>query len=68
VFNNVLNKLDDVERDIITLSFGLNDGVSRTNEDIAGYLHLASDKVRSIKFKTIEKLKDNKELRSLLIP
>lgn len=57
--------LKNKEREIIILSFGLEDGIPRSIKDIAKELGWTSEKVRRTKKKALRRLKKHKKLISL---
>jgi len=55
--HQALEKLTKIQKEIIIYSFGLTDGISRSNEDIAEQLGLTAERIRQIKNQAIERLK-----------
>jgi RNA polymerase primary sigma factor len=67
---DALSELDDKEREIVQLRFGLDrDGEMRTLQEIGEALHLSRERIRQIEARAKEKLRRSKrasELRSYL--
>jgi len=55
--DGVLNSLDAREREIIRLRFGLNDGRSRTLEEVGREFGVTRERIRQIEYKTLAKLR-----------
>lgn len=64
--DEALEKLPKIQRDILTFSFGLNDGISRSNEDIAEQLNLTAERIRQIRKQALETLKGETNLTKVL--
>lgn len=62
----VINKLPTIQQRVITLSFGLDDDIMRSNEDIAEQLGLTAERIRQVRNQALLTLKSNKELKSCL--
>lgn len=54
--SRALGKLSPIQKQIIVLSFGLEDSISRSNEDIAEQLKLTAERIRQIKNQAVAKL------------
>jgi RNA polymerase primary sigma factor len=52
-----LASLDEREREIVTLRFGLHDGQPRTLEDLAGHLRISRERVRQIEARALARLR-----------
>ena len=65
ILNNVLHTLPEEQQQILALSFGLEDGVARTHEDIALSLKKTPDNVRKLKEKGMDTLKRYSYLKTL---
>lgn len=59
-----LNRLNPTQRQIISLSYGVEGGVCHSNEDIAEQLSLTAERIRQIKNQALEKLKKVKQLQA----
>ena len=55
--DGVLNSLDERERQIIRLRFGLTDGRSRTLEEVGREFGVTRERIRQIEYKTLAKLR-----------
>ena len=53
----VLNTLNDRERKVIQLRFGLNDGHPRTLEEVGREFGVTRERIRQIESKTLSKLR-----------
>lgn len=56
--DEVLNELTDRERKVISLRFGLEDGVTRTLEEVGKVFNVTRERIRQIEAKALKKLKD----------
>jgi RNA polymerase primary sigma factor len=71
--NRALNQLDEREREILRLRYGLDDDHPRTLKDVALKFNITRERVRQIEIKAIEKLKhpsrraELKRFRELLL-
>lgn len=54
---NVLNTLDDRERKILELRFGIHDGTTRTLEEVGSEFNVTRERVRQIESKALRKLR-----------
>lgn len=54
---SVLETLDDRERKILELRFGIQDGTSRTLEEVGSEFHVTRERVRQIESKALRKLR-----------
>ena len=55
--DGVLNSLNEREKEIIRLRFGLTDGYSRTLEEVGREFGVTRERIRQIEFKTLAKLR-----------
>jgi RNA polymerase sigma factor (sigma-70 family) len=55
--SSLLDKMDEREREILSLRFGLYDGISRTLAETAKHFGLTRERVRQIESAAMEKLK-----------
>lgn len=66
VITFVMNKLPQIQQKVLTLSFGLDDDIMRSNEDIAEQLGLTAERIRQVRNQALLTLKNNKELKNCL--
>jgi RNA polymerase primary sigma factor len=62
---NVLESLTERERKVIQLRFGLNDGRSRTLEEVGREFHVTRERIRQIEAKAMRKLRHPSRSRTL---
>jgi RNA polymerase primary sigma factor len=62
---NVLNILDEREREIIELRFGIKDSSPKTLEEIGRLFGITRERIRQIEVESLQKLKQNKKVESL---
>ncbi len=65
----VLSTLNEREREVLKLRFGLEDGYSRTLEEVGHIFEVTRERIRQIEAKALQKLRHpsrNKELRDYL--
>ena len=65
----VLHSLNEREREVLKLRFGLEDGYSRTLEEVGHIFEVTRERIRQIEAKALQKLRHpsrNKELRDYL--
>ena len=63
--NKILEELNDKERRIIELRYGLRDGVSHTLEEVGRKFGVTRERIRQIEAKVHEKIRMNEEIRKL---
>ena len=61
----VLNTLQDRERKVLALRFGLEDGVSRTLEEVGREFNVTRERIRQIEAKAIRRLKERAKEKKL---
>lgn len=61
-----LKTLSLLQQQILVLSFGLEDDIPRTNEDIAQLLGLTAERIRQVRSQALQQLKKNKQLKETL--
>ncbi len=62
-FLAVLNTLTDRERNVLSLRFGLNDGYSRTLEEVGKTFNVTRERIRQIEAKALRKMRHPTRLR-----
>ena len=63
---SALRSLDEREKDVLILRFGLLDGVQRTLEEVGQHFNLTRERVRQIEMKALKKLRHPTRLRQLM--
>ncbi len=63
---DVLDKLSERERKVLELRFGLEDGRSRTLEEVGREFSVTRERIRQIEAKALRKLRTSGELRGFL--
>jgi len=63
--NSVLNTLSPRERKVLVMRFGLEDGKSKTLEEVGAYFKVTRERIRQIEAKAIRKLKHPTRARKL---
>ncbi len=67
--NTILNTLNDKEKKILVLRFGINDGSPRTLEEVGNIFKVTRERIRQIEAKVLKKLRHptrSRRLRSFL--
>ena len=60
-----LERLEENERNILKLRFGLDDGVSRTLKEIGDQMGLSRERIRQIEAKALNKIRHSRRARTL---
>ncbi len=63
--HEILDGLQDRERRVLALRFGLEDGVSRTLEEVGKEFGVTRERIRQIEAKALKKLKEKSEQQKL---
>ena len=63
--HGILDTLQDRERRVLSLRFGLDDGVSRTLEEVGKEFGVTRERIRQIEAKALKKLKEKSALQKL---
>ena len=62
---DVLDTLDEREKDVISLRYGFTDGQPHTLEEVARAFQVTRERIRQIEQKSLEKLKEHERKRTL---
>ncbi len=62
---DVLDSLNERERDVLEQRFGLKDGYSRTLEEVGNHFQLTRERIRQIEAKALRKMRHPTRLRQL---
>lgn len=65
VLNSILQNLNERERKVLELRFGLNDGYARTLEEVGKQFSLTRERIRQIEAKALRKIRHPARLRKL---
>lgn len=63
--HEILDSLQDRERRVLALRFGLEDGVSRTLEEVGKEFGVTRERIRQIEAKALKKLKEKSSQQKL---
>ena len=63
--HDILDTLQDRERRVLTLRFGLDDGVSRTVEEVGREFGVTRERIRQIEAKALKRLKEKSSQQKL---
>jgi RNA polymerase primary sigma factor len=63
--HDILDSLQDRERRVLSLRFGLDDGVSRTLEEVGKEFGVTRERIRQIEAKALKKLKEKSSQQKL---
>jgi RNA polymerase primary sigma factor len=63
---SALRSLDEREKEVLILRFGLLDGVQRTLEEVGQHFNLTRERVRQVEMKALKKLRHPTRLRQLM--
>jgi len=63
--HEILDSLQDRERRVLALRFGLDDGVSRTLEEVGKEFGVTRERIRQIEAKALKKLKEKSSQQKL---
>lgn len=61
----ILNSLEQREKEVIILRFGLLDGVFRSNEEVANYFKVSRENVRDVESSALRKIRNPAIIRQL---
>jgi len=60
-----MDLLQDRERRVLSLRFGLDDGVTRTLEEVGKEFGVTRERIRQIEAKSLERIRDHDFLKKL---
>jgi RNA polymerase primary sigma factor len=65
ILNEIMQDLTEREREVISMRFGLKDGVTHTLEEVGQKLGVTRERIRQIEAKTLEKIKNHPKAKKL---
>ncbi|HPD19744.1 MAG TPA: sigma-70 family RNA polymerase sigma factor [Candidatus Pacearchaeota archaeon] len=65
-FEEIFNDLTERERKILSMRFGLEDGVLHTLEEVGQEFDVTRERIRQIEAKAIEKIRQHKDIKKLI--
>jgi RNA polymerase primary sigma factor len=65
VIKDILTDLTEREQKILSMRFGLEDGVSHTLEEVGKVFGVTRERIRQIEAKAIEKIRDHQKSKAL---
>ena len=63
--SEILNDLPERERKVLSMRFGLEDGMSKTLEDVGKEFNITRERVRQIEARALRKLRHPQQSRKL---
>ncbi len=63
--DEILVELTHREREILSMRFGLKDGITHTLEEVGQVFGVTRERIRQIETKSLEKIKEHKALKKL---
>ncbi len=64
-FADILNELTPREQKILSMRFGLEDGVTHTLQEVGEMFNVTRERIRQIESKALEKIRKNKSVKKL---
>jgi RNA polymerase primary sigma factor len=66
MMNEILATLDEREGKILIMRFGLDDGMEKTLEEVAGHFGITRERIRQVQQQALEKMRERIEKRDPL--
>ena len=63
--HEVMDSLDDREKKILSMRFGLDDGVTHTLEEVGNVFSVTRERIRQIQAKALEKIRNKDDVKKL---